>query len=192
MDVIICYLPIFNKGEGKMKKTWTILMMGMLTLVMALSVPLSASAEGAESKASTNVKPAALYAKITGASKQEWSYSDIELTYSPNSVLSLGAVEFTLPKGFQATTKDIMNGKALKDSYILNNGQTVRIPLRLDLLGISQYTLKLSHKVLPAAGTYTFRAENRAISIGSTFYAEDTIDINTRPVVVTPPDPCGC
>ncbi|KPN13380.1 hypothetical protein AKG37_09560 [Bacillus australimaris] len=175
-----------------MKKTWTILMMGMLTLVMALSVPLAASAEGAESKASTNVKPAALYAKITGASKQEWSYSDIELTYSPNSVLSLGAVEFTLPKGFQATTKDILNGKALKDSYILNNGQTVRIPLRLDLLGISQYTLKLSHKVLPAAGTYTFRAENRAISIGSKFYAEDTIDINTRPVVVTPPDPCGC
>ncbi|MCY7726923.1 hypothetical protein MH051_03635, partial [Bacillus safensis] len=86
-----------------MKKTWTILMMGMLTLVMALSVPLSASTEGAESKASTNVKPAALYAKITGASKQEWSYSDIELTYSPNSVLSLGTVEFTLPKGFQAT-----------------------------------------------------------------------------------------
>ncbi|APJ10972.1 biofilm surface layer hydrophobin BslA [Bacillus safensis] len=174
-----------------MKKTWTILMMGMLTLVMALSVPLSASAEEA-GKATTNAKPAALYAKITGASKQEWSFSDIELTYSPNSVLSLGAVEFTLPKGFQATTKDIMNGKALKDSYILNNGQTVRIPLRLDLLGISKYTLKLSHKVLPAAGTYTFRAENRAISIGSTFYAEDTIDINTRPVVVTPPDPCGC
>lgn len=138
-----------------MKKTWTILMMGMLTLVMALSVPLSASAEEA-GKATTNAKPAALYAKITGASKQEWSFSDIELTYSPNSVLSLGAVEFTLPKGFQATTKDIMNGKALKDSYILNNGQTVRIPLRLDLLGISKYTLKLSHKVLPAAGTYTF------------------------------------
>ncbi|MCY7434649.1 hypothetical protein MCY90_04705 [Bacillus pumilus] len=178
-----------------MKKTWTMIMMGMLTLVMALSVPLSASAEGAkteEFKASTNAKPAALYAKITGTSKQEWSFSDIELTYSPNSILSLGAVEFTLPKGFQATTKDIMNGKALKDSYILNNGQTVRIPLRLDLLGISKYTLKLSHKVLPAAGTYTFRAENRAISIGSTFYAEDTIDINTRPVVVTPPDPCGC
>lgn len=191
MVVIIYYLPIFNKGEEKMKKTWTILMMGMLTLVMTLSVPLSASAEGA-GKATTNAKPAALYAKITGASKQEWSFSDIELTYSPNSVLSLGAVEFTLPKGFQATTKDIMNGKALKDSYILNNGQTVRIPLRLDLLGISKYTLKLSHKVLPAAGTYTFRAENRAISIGSTFYAEDTIDINTRPVVVTPPDPCGC
>lgn len=191
MGVIIYYLPIFNKGKEKMKKTWTILMMGMLTLVMALSVPLSASAEEA-GKATTNAKPAALYAKITGASKQEWSFSDIELTYSPNSVLSLGAVEFTLPKGFQATTKDIMNGKALKDSYILNNGQTVRIPLRLDLLGISKYTLKLSHKVLPAAGTYTFRAENRAISIGSTFYAEDTIDINTRPVVVTPPDPCGC
>lgn len=191
MGVIIYYLPIFNKGKKKMKKTWTILMMGMLTLVMTLSVPLSASAEEA-GKATTNAKPAALYAKITGASKQEWSFSDIELTYSPNSVLSLGAVEFTLPKGFQATTKDIMNGKALKDSYILNNGQTVRIPLRLDLLGISKYTLKLSHKVLPAAGTYTFRAENRAISIGSTFYAEDTIDINTRPVVVTPPDPCGC
>lgn len=191
MGVIIYYLPIFNKGKEKMKKTWTILMMGMLTLVMALSVPLSASAEEA-GKATTNAKPAALYAKITGASKQEWSFSDIELTYSPNSVLSLGAVEFTLPKGFQATTKDIMNGKALKDSYILNNGQTVRIPLRLDLLGISKYTLKLSHKVLPVAGTYTFRAENRAISIGSTFYAEDTIDINTRPVVVTPPDPCGC
>lgn len=191
MGVVIYYLPIFNKGKEKMKKTWTILMMGMLTLVMALSVPLSASAEEA-GKATTNAKPAALYAKITGASKQEWSFSDIELTYSPNSVLSLGAVEFTLPKGFQATTKDIMNGKALKDSYILNNGQTVRIPLRLDLLGISKYTLKLSHKVLPAAGTYTFRAENRAISIGSTFYAEDTIDINTRPVVVTPPDPCGC
>jgi len=170
-------------------------MMGMLTLVMTLSVPLSASAEGAkteEGKATTNAKPAALYAKITGASKQEWSFSDIELTYSPNSILSLGAVEFTLPKGFQATTKDIMNGKALKDSYILNNGQTVRIPLRLDLFGISKYTLKLSHKVLPAAGTYTFRAENRAISIGSTFYAEDTIDIHTRPDVVTPPNPCGC
>ncbi|BBP89566.1 hypothetical protein BsIDN1_31840 [Bacillus safensis] len=55
------------------KKTWTILMMGMLTLVMALSVPLSASAEEA-GKATTNAKPAALYAKITGASKQEWSF----------------------------------------------------------------------------------------------------------------------
>ena len=101
-------------------------MMGMLTLVMALSVPLAASAEGAkteEGKASTNARPAALYAKITGASKQEWSFSDIDLTYRPNSVLSIGAVEFTLPAGFQATTKDIINGKALKDSYILNNGK---------------------------------------------------------------------
>ncbi|MCC9087226.1 MULTISPECIES: biofilm surface layer hydrophobin BslA [Bacillus] len=178
-----------------MKKTWTILMMGMLTLVMALSLPLAASAEGAkteEGKASTNARPAALYAKITGASKQEWSFSDIELTYRPNSVLSIGAIEFTLPAGFQATTKDIFNGKALKDSYILNSGKTVRIPARFDLFGSSQYTLQLSHKILPAAGTYTFRAENRAISIGSTFYAEDTIDINKRPVVVTPPNPCGC
>ena len=165
----------------------------MLTLVMALSVPLAASAEGTGS-ASTNARPAALYAKITGTSKQEWSFSDIELTYRPNSVLSIGAVEFTLPTGFLATTKDIINGKALKDSYILNSGKTVRIPARFDLFGSAQYTLQLSHKVLPAAGTYTFRAENRAVSIGSRFYAEDTIDINKRPVVVTPPptNPCGC
>ncbi|AVM23904.1 biofilm surface layer hydrophobin BslA [Bacillus pumilus] len=178
-----------------MKKTWTILMMGMLTLVMALSVPLAASAEGAKTedgKASTNARPAELYAKITGTSKQEWSFSDIELTYRPNSVLSIGAIEFTLPAGFQATTKDIFNGKALKDKHILNNGKTVRIPGRFDLLGSSQYKLQLSHKVLPAAGTYTFRAENRALSIGSTFYAEDTLDIQKRPIVVTPPNPCGC
>ncbi|MGG5831561.1 biofilm surface layer hydrophobin BslA [Bacillus pumilus] len=178
-----------------MKKIWTMIMMGMLTLVMALSVPIAASAEGAkteEGKASTNARPAELYAKITGTSKQEWSFSDIELTYRPNSVLSIGAIEFTLPAGFQATTKDIFNGKALKDSYILNSGKTVRIPARIDLLGISQYKLQLSHKVLPAAGTYTFRAENRALSIGSKFYAEDTLDIQTRLVVVTPPNPCGC
>ncbi|MFJ6204556.1 biofilm surface layer hydrophobin BslA [Bacillus pumilus] len=178
-----------------MKKTWTMIMMGMLTLVMALSVPIAASAEGVkteEGKASTNARPAELYAKITGTSKQEWSFSDIELTYRPNSVLSIGAIEFTLPAGFQATTKDIFNGKALKDSYILNSGKTVRIPARIDLLGISHYKLQLSHKVLPAAGTYTFRAENRALSIGSKFYAEDTLDIQTRPVVVTPPNPCGC
>ncbi|MDM5298026.1 hypothetical protein QUF51_07630 [Bacillus pumilus] len=178
-----------------MKKTWTILLMGMLTMVMALSVPLAASAEGAntqEGRASTNAKSAALYAKITGTSKQEWSFSDIELTYRPNSVLSIGAVEFTLPTGFQATTKDLMNGKALKDSYILNSGKTVRIPARVDLFGSSEYKLQLSHKVLPAAGTYTFRAENRAISIGSRFYAEDTLDIHKRPVVTPPTNPCGC
>lgn len=59
-----------------MKKTWTMIMMGMLTLVMALSVPIAASAEGAtqEGKASTNARPAELYAKITGTSKQEWSF----------------------------------------------------------------------------------------------------------------------
>ncbi|MFS0654819.1 biofilm surface layer hydrophobin BslA [Bacillus sp. 179-C3.3 HS] len=179
-----------------MKKMWTIVMLGMLTVVMALSAPLAASAEGTktqEALATTNAKSAALYAKITGASKQEWSFSDLELTYRPNSVLSIGAVEFTLPTGFQATTKDLINGKALKDSYILNSGKTVRIPARIDLFGTSEYKLQLSHKVLPAAGTYTFRAENRAISIGSRFYAEDTIDINKRPVVVTPPtNPCGC
>ncbi|MGE6631524.1 biofilm surface layer hydrophobin BslA [Bacillus sp. NPDC077027] len=178
-----------------MKKTLTMFTMGLLTLVMALSMPLAVSAESAktsEGSASTNARPAALYAKITGTSKQEWSFSDIDLTYRPNSVISIGAVEFTLPAGFQATTKDLINGKALKDKYILNSGRTVRLPARFDLFGSSQYTLQLSHKILPAAGTYSFRAENRTISIGSTFYAEDTIDINKRPVVTPPTNPCGC
>ncbi|MFN2744664.1 MULTISPECIES: biofilm surface layer hydrophobin BslA [Bacillus] len=133
---------------------------------------------------------ASLYSIITGDSKQEWSYSDIELTYRPNSILALGTVEFTLPSGFSATTTDTVNGRALTTGQILNNGRTVRLPLTIDLLGIAEFKLKLNHKTLPAAGKYTFRAENRVLGLGSTFYAESSIEVLKRPTPPTPP--CGC
>ena len=152
-----------------------------VSLVMMASIFLpSFQASAQTTKTESVYRPAAsasLYSVITGASKQEWSFSDIELTYRPNSILALGTVEFTLPSGFSATTKDTVNGRALTTGQILNNGKTVRLPLTIDLLGIAEFKLVLANKTLPAAGKYTFRAENRVLGLGSTFYAESSIEV---------------
>ncbi|ADP33594.1 hypothetical protein C6370_05910 [Bacillus atrophaeus] len=175
-------------------KLFASLITSLLGLVLLMAVPATSFA--AESKSAANeptmhtTATASLFAKITGTSKQEWSFSDIELTYRPNTILSLGVMEFTLPSGFTATTKDFVNGHALRERQILNNGKTVRLPLNLDLLGAAEFKLKLNNKTLPAAGTYTFRAENKSLSIGSKFYAEDSIVVEKRS---TPPTkPCNC
>ncbi|AAU42812.1 hypothetical protein FTE28_14735 [Bacillus licheniformis] len=165
-----------------------------VSLVMMASIFLpSFQASAQTTKTESVYRPAAsasLYSVITGASKQEWSFSDIELTYRPNSILALGTVEFTLPSGFSATTKDTVNGRALTTGQILNNGKTVRLPLTIDLLGIAEFKLVLANKTLPAAGKYTFRAENRVLGLGSTFYAESSIEVQKR---ATPPtQPCNC
>lgn len=179
----------------KMKhKFFSTVMASLFGLVLLLSLP---TASFAAESSSTVHEPemstkatATLFAKYTGASQQEWSFSDIELTYRPNTILSLGVMEFTLPSGFAATTKDTVNGHALRERQILNNGKTVRLPLNIDLLGAAEFKLSLNNKTLPAAGTYKFRAENKSLSIGSKFYAEDTIVVQKRS---TPPtQPCNC
>ncbi|MFT0801721.1 biofilm surface layer hydrophobin BslA [Bacillus swezeyi] len=164
------------------------------SLVIVASIFLPSFQANAQALKTESVnRPAAkasLYSIITGESKQEWSFSDIELTYRPNSILALGTVEFTLPSGFSATTKDTVNGRALRTGQILNNGKTVRLPLTIDLLGIAEFKLVLANKTLPAAGKYTFRAENRVLGLGSTFYAESSIEVQKRS---TPPtQPCHC
>ncbi|MDO3662981.1 biofilm surface layer hydrophobin BslA [Bacillus sp. C28GYM-DRY-1] len=175
------------------RKLLSSLAISALSLGLLVSAPTASFA--AESKSTSeptmSIKSSAsLFATITGASKTEWSFSDIELTYRPNTLLSLGVMEFTLPSGFTANTKDTLNGNALRETQILNNGKTVRIPLALDLLGAGEFKLKLNNKTLPAAGTYTFRAENKSLSIGNKFYAEASIDVAKRS---TPPtQPCGC
>ncbi|MCY8452191.1 biofilm-surface layer protein BslA [Bacillus spizizenii] len=178
------------------RKLLSSLVISALSLGLLVSAPsASFAAESKSTSAHTEStmktqSTASLFATITGASKTEWSFSDIELTYRPNTLLSLGVMEFTLPSGFTANTKDTMNGRALRETQILNNGKTVRIPLALDLLGAGEFKLKLNNKTLPASGTYTFRAENKSLSIGNKFYAEASIDVAKRS---TPPtQPCGC
>ncbi|GED02765.1 BslA/BslB family hydrophobin [Bacillus atrophaeus] len=73
----------------------------------------------------------------------EGTTTDLILTYSPNSVLSLGGVVFRLPEGFTATTNDTINNSALSASQISEGGRKVTLPLTLDLLGIAQFTLTL-------------------------------------------------
>ncbi|MCY9163512.1 BslA/BslB family hydrophobin [Bacillus atrophaeus] len=97
----------------------------------------------------------------------EGTTTDLILTYSPNSVLSLGGVVFRLPEGFTATTNDTINNSALSASQISEGGRKVTLPLTLDLLGIAQFTLQLKNKTLPAEGIYSFSAENTVLIIGS-------------------------
>ncbi|KXZ17214.1 hypothetical protein AXI58_02160 [Bacillus nakamurai] len=97
----------------------------------------------------------------------EGTTADLVLTYSPNSVLSLGGVVFRLPEGFTATTNDTVNNTNLASSQISGGGRKVTLPLTLDLLGLAQFTLVLKNKTLPPAGTYTFSAENTVLIIGS-------------------------
>ncbi|ASB86941.1 hypothetical protein CHH92_07770 [Bacillus sonorensis] len=177
--------------KNMFRSTLTMMMAGFV--IMASMFLPSFHADAKTVKTESVNRPAAkasLHSVITGASKQEWSFSDIELTYRPNSILALGTVEFTLPSGFSATTKDTVNGRALTTGQILNNGKTVRLPLTIDLLGIAEFKLVLANKTLPAAGKYTFRAENRVLGLGSTFYAESSIEVQKRS---TPPtQPCNC
>nr|WGD88153.1 biofilm-surface layer protein BslA [Bacillus subtilis] len=178
------------------RKLLSSLAISALSLGLLVSAPTASfAAESTSTKAHTEStmrtqSTASLFATITGASKTEWSFSDIELTYRPNTLLSLGVMEFTLPSGFTANTKDTLNGNALRTTQILNNGKTVRVPLALDLLGAGEFKLTLNNKTLPAAGTYTFRAENKSLSIGNKFYAEASIDVAKREP--PPTQPCGC
>ena len=152
-----------------------------VSLVMMVSIFLPSFQASAQT-----TKTESVYRPAANASL----YATIELTYRPNSILALGTVEFTLPSGFSATTKDTVNGRALTTGQILNNGKTVRLPLTIDLLGIAEFKLVLANKTLPAAGKYTFRAENRVLGLGSTFYAESSIEVQKRATPPTPP--CNC
>ncbi|XRJ11105.1 biofilm surface layer hydrophobin BslB [Bacillus subtilis] len=126
-----------------------------------------------------HAQSASIEAKTINSTK-EWTTSDIEVTYKPNAVLSLGAVEFQFPDGFHATTRDSVNGRTLKETQILNDGKTVRLPLTLDLLGASEFDLVMVRKTLPRAGTYTIKGDVvNGLGIGS-FYAETQLVIDPR------------
>ncbi|XYJ23917.1 BslA/BslB family hydrophobin [Bacillus velezensis] len=114
------------------------------------------------------IRPLAPSLTVTAVQNSiEGTASDLVLTYSPNSVLSLGGVVFRLPEGFTATTNDTLNNNNLTSSQLSEGGRKVTLPLTLDLLGLAQFTLVLKNKTLPAPGTYTFSAENTVLIIGS-------------------------
>ncbi|MEC1613517.1 biofilm surface layer hydrophobin BslB [Bacillus mojavensis] len=126
-----------------------------------------------------HAQSASIEAKTINSTK-EWTTSDIEVTYKPNAVLSLGAVEFQFPDGFHATTRDSVNGRTLKETQILNDGKTVRLPLTLDLLGATEFDLVMVRKTLPRAGTYTIKGDVvNGLGIGS-LNAETQLVIDPR------------
>ena len=70
--------------------------------------------------------------------------------------------------------------RAVKETQILNDGKTVRLPLTLDLLGASEFDLVMVRKTLPRAGTYTIKGDVvNGLGIGS-FYAETQLVIDPR------------
>ncbi|ARW40716.1 member of the processed secretome [Bacillus amyloliquefaciens] len=130
-------------------------------------------------KSSDQVRPLAPSLTVSAVQNStEGTASDLVLTYSPNSVLSLGGVVFRLPEGFTATTNDTINNNNLTSSQISEGGRKVTLPLTLDLLGLAQFTLVLTNKTLPAAGTYTFSAENTVLIIGSLLPASADLTVN--------------
>ena len=125
------------------------------------------------------IRPLAPSLTVTAVQNSiEGTASDLVLTYSPNSVLSLGGVVFRLPEGFTATTNDTLNNNNLTSSQLSEGGRKVTLPLTLDLLGLAQFTLVLKNKTLPAAGTYTFSAENTVLTIGSLLPASADLTVN--------------
>lgn len=126
-----------------------------------------------------NAQSASIEAKTINSTK-EYATSDIEVTYRPKAVLSLGTIEFNFPAGFHANTRDSINGKTLKETQILNDGKKVRLPFTLDLLGAAEFELVMVRKNLPRAGTYTIKGDMvNGLGIGS-FYAETQLVIDPR------------
>lgn len=126
----------------------------------------------------TNLR-ASIEAKTIDSST-EWTTSDIEVTYNPNALLSLGTVEFNLPEGFHANTRDSINGRTLKETQILNDGKKIRLPMTLDLLSATEFKLVLVRKTLPRAGSYTITADvTKGLELGSPS-AETQVVINPR------------
>ncbi|ATH93713.1 biofilm surface layer hydrophobin BslB [Bacillus glycinifermentans] len=90
-------------------------------------------------------------------SNKEWTTSDIEITYKPNTFVGTSYVEFNFPYRFHASTRDTLNGKTLDYTQILNDGQTVRVPVYA--LSSSEFKLVMVRKTLPNAGTHRITAE---------------------------------
>ncbi|KAA6451167.1 biofilm surface layer hydrophobin BslB [Bacillus swezeyi] len=101
-------------------------------------------------------KQPVLEAKTINSNK-EWTTSDIEITYKPNTFVGSSYVEFHFPYRFHASTRDTLNGKALEYTQILNDGQTVRVPVYA--LSSSEFKLVMVRKTLPNAGTHRITAE---------------------------------
>ncbi|MDA1476828.1 biofilm surface layer hydrophobin BslB [Bacillus changyiensis] len=87
----------------------------------------------------------------------EWTTSDIEITYRPNISIGDSYVVFHFPYRFHASTRDTLNGKTLDSTQILDDGQTVRVPV--NALSSSEFKLVMVRKTLPNAGTHKITAE---------------------------------
>ncbi|MFN2744758.1 biofilm surface layer hydrophobin BslB [Bacillus sp. z60-18] len=110
-------------------------------------------------------------------SNKEWTTSDIEVTYRPNSFVGASYVEFNFPYRFHANTRDSLNGRTLSYTQILNDGQTVRVPVYA--FSSSQFKLVMVRKTLPNAGTHTITAEMQ--KFGRNYHhAETTVEIFPR------------
>ncbi|MCY8092584.1 hypothetical protein MOB70_11115 [Bacillus haynesii] len=110
-------------------------------------------------------------------SNKEWSTSDIEITYRPNAFVGSSYVEFHFPYRFHASTRDTLNGKTLDYTQILNEGQTVRVPVYA--LSSSEFKLVMVRKTLPNAGTHRITAELQQNGKNIN-HAETTLEIVPR------------
>ncbi|MEC1438462.1 hypothetical protein P9D57_06775 [Bacillus sonorensis] len=122
------------------------------------------------------VQKPALEAKTVNSNK-EWTTSDIVITYKPNTFVGSSYVEFNFPYRFHASTTDTLNGKALDYTQILNDGQTVRVPVYA--LSSSEFKLVMVRKTLPNAGTYRITAELQQNGKNIN-HAETTLEIVPR------------
>ncbi|MBG9914631.1 hypothetical protein P9D51_03305 [Bacillus sonorensis] len=110
-------------------------------------------------------------------SNKEWTTSDIEVTYKPNFFVGASYVEFNFPYRFHANTRDSLNGRTLNYTQILNDGQTVRVPVYA--FSSSQFKLVMVRKTLPNAGTHRVTAELQ--KFGRHYHhAEATVEIAPR------------
>ncbi|ATH93714.1 hypothetical protein ACH95_17040 [Bacillus glycinifermentans] len=118
----------------------------------------------------------ALHVETTQSNK-EWTTSDIEVTYKPNMFVGASFVEFNFPYRFHADTRDSLNGRTLNYTQILNDGQTVRVPVYA--FSSSQFKLVMVRKTLPNAGTHRITAELQ--KWGRNYgHAETTVEIAPR------------
>ncbi|WP_353734064.1 BslA/BslB family hydrophobin, partial [Bacillus subtilis] len=70
---------------------------------------------------------------MTPPTKTQSSFSHIQFTYPPNTLLTLPLIHFTFPTPFTANTKHTFNPNPLPTTHILNNAETLRLPLALHL-----------------------------------------------------------
>ncbi|QHZ48977.1 hypothetical protein M654_001920 [Bacillus sp. NSP9.1] len=110
-------------------------------------------------------------------SNKEWTTSDIEITYKPNTFVGSSYVEFHFPYRFHASTRDTLNGKTLDYTQILDDGQTVRVPVYA--LSSSEFKLVMVRKTLPNAGTHRITAELKQNGKNIN-HAETTLEIVPR------------